>query len=380
MKFSAICSGSSRCFSTFGDQAEEVPQVEFPNEFSTTYHAPVMWKECVDALLETKTPKGGSIETNDVQDSRYRVFVDGTLGGGGHSEAILRRLEPGDVLLGCDVDPDALQTATKRLSRYMNHDGLDLPHFQPVHTNFGDLAKTLPKVLHPVSHHPILTEKEGVDGVLLDLGVSSYQIDTPERGFAFMQDGPLDMRMGKDCGGITAADLCNEFDAKELQRIFSVYGDEPKSKTIAKAIVQSRPLSTTQDLVAAIAKVTPAFAKHKRYGRTATCARIFQSLRIVVNREDDVLEKVLTEACPVLLRKGGRLVVLSYHSMEDRATKRVMRDGTVVAKRAEYDLYGNPIGPAKPFKPVGKRRTATDEEVAANPRARSASLRVALRQ
>lgn len=325
-------------------------------------------------------------QSREARSDHPLIFLDGTLGGGGHSNAILERLGPGDILFGCDVDPQALDTASKRLADYMDHDGTSRPHFIPVQSNFGDLVKNLPLVLHPVTKERIVAvgedeDKElaiGVDGMLLDLGVSSHQIDTAERGFAFMKDGPLDMRMGMEqSGGLTAADLCNEMDGKELQRIFSVFGDEPRSKTIARAIIEHRPLSTTGDLVDAVSSVTPAFAKNKRKGRTATCARIFQSLRIVVNREDKVLEQVLAEACPTLIRKGGRLVVLSYHSMEDRATKRIMRDGTLQKVRVEKDIYGNTLGPKKPFKPVGKRRSATEEEIAANPRARSASLRVA---
>ena len=300
------------------------------------------------------------------------------------------------MLLGGDVDPNALETASERLSEYTNHPGTDRPLFVPVSTNFGDLAETLPTVLHPVTSEPIL-QPDGrggaVDGILLDLGVSSHQIDEADRGFSFMRDGPLDMRMGRGSGstegpaasgGLTAADVCNEFDEGELQRIFSVYGDEPRAKTVAGAIVRHRPLSTTGELAEAIASVTPAFARNKRHGKTATCARVFQSLRIVVNNEDGVLGRVLSEACPALLRPGGRLVVMSYHSMEDRATKRIMRDGTLDPGRRratdEKDLYGNYVGPPKPFAPVQKQRRATEEETARNPRARSAVLRVAERQ
>ena len=362
-----------------------VSNSDLANEYSTTYHAPVMWSECIQALLQCERARANTQGSND----RPLIFVDGTLGGGGHSAALLERLGPGDILLGCDIDPNALQTASSRLDCYMNHHGTEKPHFIPVQTNFGELSKTLPKVLHPVTNEPIfrigdeenpesVSHPVGVDGILLDLGVSSHQIDTPERGFAFMKDGPLDMRMGTDAaGGVTAADLCNELDAKELQRIFTVFGDEPRAKTIANAIVQHRPLITTQNLVDAIGSVTPTFAKNKRKGKTATCARIFQSLRIVVNQEDRVLERVLADACPRLIRPGGRLVVLSYHSMEDRATKRIMRDGTFKKPKVEKDMYGNITGPPRPFKPVGKRQTATDEEVASNPRARSASLRIA---
>jgi len=444
--------------------------------FATDYHAPVMVDECLDALLDCergrvrnpnresdrgkkkKKKKGGkkkkkkrkkSDDDDDDDDAPIAkeeeiaaatggsadaidrrpphppprlVFVDGTLGGGGHSSALLRRLGPGDVLFGCDVDPEALRTATERLEEYTNHPGTDKPLFVPVRSNFGDLAENLPGILHPVHGEPILGKGEsddgddddeiaGVDGILLDLGVSSHQIDEPGRGFSFMRDGPLDMRMGRSddeneenddgiedgsamtttrtvAGGLTAADICNEFDEAEIQRILSVYGDEPKARTVARAIAKHRPLRTTGDLVEAIASVTPRFAKSKRHGTTATCARVFQSLRIVVNDEDGVLSRVLSEACPGLLRPGGRLVVMSYHSMEDRATKRIMRDGTLdygrrrgaAASRAEEtDLYGNYVGPPKPFRPVRKRRKATDEEIASNPRARSAVLRVAER-
>ena len=151
---------------------------------------------------------------------------------------------------------------------------------------------------------------------------------------------------------------------------------------IANAIIQHRPMHTTQKLIEAVSSVVPQFAKKsKRRGRTATLARVFQSLRIVVNDEDGVLSQALTQTCPDLLRPGGRLVVMSYHSMEDRATKRIMRDGTLdkVRNQDSKDIYGNYNGPAKPFRPVGKRQTATEQEVELNPRARSATLRVAER-
>jgi 16S rRNA (cytosine1402-N4)-methyltransferase len=417
-------------------QPDSHQTTEEETTFATNYHAPVMVHECLDALLDCqqgrirnpnpklskkmkkkkkkhRKPKTVRSEAENEASEEITtstsapdsdpglpqppplIFVDGTLGGGGHSSALLQRLRPGDVLLGCDVDPNALATASERLAEYVNHSGADRPLFLPVRTNFGDLAQTLPTVNHPVTGLPVLGESGGVDGILLDLGVSSHQIDAAERGFSFMRDGPLDMRMGRDSGqegivdesntnscGLTAADICNEFDEGELQRIFSVYGDEPRAKTVARSIVQHRPLHTTGGLVEAIASVTPAFARNKRHGKTATCARVFQSLRIVVNNEDGVLGKVLTEACPALLNPGGRLVVMSYHSMEDRATKRIMRDGTLEKARTssnEKDLYGNYIGPPKPFRPVQKRQKATEDEIARNSRARSAILRVAER-
>jgi 16S rRNA (cytosine1402-N4)-methyltransferase len=340
---------------------------DFVGEFATDYHAPVMLTECIDALLSCPRPDA-------------RIFVDGTLGGGGHSSALLQRLSPGDVVFGCDVDPEALVTASERLKEYMHHDGLEKPLFVAVESNFCNLATKLPTILHPVTNEPMLSD--GVDGILLDLGVSSHQIDTAERGFAFLKDGPLDMRMGTNsAGGFTAADILNEFSEDEIRRILKRYGDEPRAKAIAASIVNHRPLATTKDLVQAVAAVVPEFARRgRRMGRSSTLARVFQSMRIVVNREDQVLEQALMEMCPALVREHGRLVVLSYHSMEDRATKRVIRDGTTsVRPTDERDLYGNYIGRPRPWKSLGKSQKATDQEVACNTRARSATLRVAER-
>jgi len=342
-----------------------------PSPFATDYHAPVMCNECVDSLLQCERAVKGEFPL---------LFVDGTLGGGGHSAAILERLRPGDVLFGCDVDPAALETASRRLSEYMNPSTQsEKPLFVPVQSNFCDLHNVIPTLLHPVTKEPIA--QEGVDGILLDLGVSSHQIDTAERGFAFMKDGPLDMRMGNI--GLSAADICNQFDEAELRRILKVYGDEPRGKKIAQSIVKHRPLTTTNDLVEAVAAVTPSKAKSRRMGRTASLARVFQSLRIVVNQEDVVLEKALTKMCPSLVRPGGRIVILSYHSMEDRYAKRVIRDGSVEwmgTKEDEKDIYGNYVGTPKPWMRVGKRQKATEAEVELNPRARSATLRVGERQ
>lgn len=420
------------------------------SSFATSYHAPVMWKECIEALTSCErkaqddrqevdaAADGGAdgtatAATDRPQKRQPRVFIDGTLGGGGHSQALLQALQPGDVVFGCDVDPDALAVASLRLSQYHtcnvfcnnggNRNGTaaqqqqqqQLPLFVPVQCNFGDLTSNLllehlrastkcgdnddTEQCYSAIVKQLFQENDGrllVDGILLDLGVSSYQIDTAERGFAFMKDGPLDMRMNGVTAGrprlgiggmaVTAADLCNELDAPELRRIFSVYGDEPRARAIAESIVQRRPLRTTMDLQEAVAAVTPQFArKGRRMGRMATLARVFQSLRIAVNQEDVVLERALTNMAPELLRPGGRLVVLSYHSMEDRATKRVMRDGTVSKREANHnneqkDMYGNYIGAPKPFRAVGKAQKATDAEVELNARARSATLRVVERQ
>lgn len=373
------------------------------------------------------------------------------MGGGGHSLCLLQNLSPNDIVIGCDVDPSALTTASIRLKDYIvkpssssslpsteNIATRDKPIFIPINSNFKDLERHVKSLKHPLTGKLLLFDDEvsatdndnsnpqsfiGVDGILLDLGVSSHQIDNAERGFAFMKDGPLDMRMfggkwdnfdsdskkendGGDnnvsqykdyvhsiaspssssssfVGGITAADICNEFEVDEIARILKRYGDEPRAKKIAISIVESRPLQTTGDLKAAVAKVTPEFVKNsRRMGLTATLARVFQSFRIVVNDEDNVLRQAFEEMAPSLVKKGGRLVVLTYHSMEDRAAKRTIRDGKVDGHsqhRVETDLYGNVVrtNDSTPWKALGKKQKATDEEVALNSRARSATLRVA---
>merc|ERR1719223_327081 len=442
LRNTVACFSSSTSIQDGDDTVQE-------DDFSSSYHSPVMWKECIDALLKRshqfskknkkykKRKKGSEHEehqssvedSSSVNGNRTRTFVDGTLGGGGHSQYLLQNLSAGDVLIGCDVDPSALTTASIRLKDYIvdsktrggdgNHESStgsscwDKPIFVPVQTNFANAERSVRDLRHPLTGGQLVSA-EGVDGILLDLGVSSHQIDNADRGFAFMKDGPLDMRMsagswmnqdeiqqmdditsssikdsiqnkissGRSSGGLTAADIVNEFPVEELTRILRDYGDEPRAWKIANAIIMSRPLSTTGDLKEAVSKVTPEFAKKgRRLGRKATLARVFQSLRIVVNDEDGVLRQALEDMAPALVKKGGRLVVLSYHSMEDRATKRVMRDGTVanVQRRIEKDIYGNDIGGSSlPWKSLGKQK-ATDEEVEKNSRARSATLRVAER-
>jgi 16S rRNA (cytosine1402-N4)-methyltransferase len=342
-------------------------------------------------------------------------------------------------VIGCDVDPSAIATASIRLNEYIvDHNGklptADKPIFIPVNSNFKDLEYHVKALKHPLTRKLILYDENdddddnnnnvnvantflGVDGILLDLGVSSHQIDNAERGFAFMKDGPLDMRMFggefnnydsdaenkgihddneasykdyvnvadkniNNAGGLTAADICNEFGEEEISRILKKYGDEPRSRKIAGSIVASRPLSTTGDLKEAVAKVTPVFVKKsRRHGLTATLARVFQSFRIVVNDEDGVLREAFEDMAPSLMAKGGRLVILTYHSMEDRAAKRVIRDGKVGGQRqrVETDMYGNTIftKDSSPWRALGKKQKATEEEVIQNSRARSATLRVA---
>ena len=177
--------------------------------------------------------------------------------------------------------------------------------------------------------------------------------------------------------------VCNEFDEEEIVRKLRKYGDEPRARKIAQSIIMSRPLTTTTDLRDAVANVTPDFVKNsRRMGRTATLARVFQSFRIVVNDEDSVLREAFEDMAPSLIGKGGRLVILTYHSMEDRAAKRVIRDGKVDGnnnQRIDRDVYGNIIHgeTSTPWKALGKKQKATEEEVAINSRARSAILRVA---
>jgi len=478
------------------EDGESAP--EFTADFASEYHAPVMPKECIDALLqqgewgemliarkekwrkkrsiiEAKKRREGhyddeeeqvesgvdgakeegeqlssssEVSTTNESNQQPRLFIDGTLGGGGHSQALLQQLSAGDILIGTDVDPAALSTASTRLSEYLGTSEYILdqnnsdekpkcewekerPMFIPVQSNFRNLVTVLSKVRHPVTGMLLLGDREltaddsdnehedgdqvefplGVNGMLLDLGVSSHQIDVPERGFAFMKEGPLDMRMSGNSQSmnLTAADICNEFDEATIIDLLRTYGDEPRAKRVANAIVNSRPLVTTTDLVHAINTVTPTFARQKRAGLIATSARVFQALRIVVNEEDGALKEVLERVAPwALARSGGHhssqmegggrmndgiLAVLSYHSMEDKMAKRVIRDGHVdltekksrrrTGSALERDIYGNVIddgtGSNSPFEPLTKQRKATDEEVAVNSRSRSATLRVAIR-
>jgi len=421
--------------------------------YATSYHAPVMLQECIDALLKkshnaSKKNKYSSKEEEkeegkeeEKEERRGKVFIDGTLGGGGHSHYLLQQLSKDDVVIGCDVDPSALTTASNRLRQYIILDKQqqqqDMPIFIPIQSNFKDLTKVVKNLKHPITGELILSPPPksnndvdesstyissplwGVDGILLDLGVSSHQIDTMERGFAFMKDGPLDMRMkGGDWKnynndndnedqkddlinvlqnknnnnsnyGLTAADICNEFAKEDLMQMFKKFANEPtgRAKQISQSIINARPLKTTGDLKEAVSKVTPKFSKKsRRLGQMATLARIFQSLRIVVNEEDYAVQYALEEMAPCLVRRGGRLVVLSYHSLEDRVVKRVMRDGGM-DRRANYyerDVYGNEINDDdtiqyRPWKVLGKKQKASEKEIESNKRARSAMLRVSER-
>ncbi|MBN1179049.1 MAG: 16S rRNA (cytosine(1402)-N(4))-methyltransferase RsmH [Anaerolineae bacterium] len=280
------------------------------------------------------------------------TYVDGTVGGGGHARAILEASAPDGRLIGFDSDPAALRVAQR--------------HLAP----FGERAR-----LHHRSYTSLSTLSEDiapVDGVLLDVGLSSLQLADPERGFAFTHDGPLDMRFDAMAEGLTARDLVNGLDVKELADILYRYGEERQARRIAAAIVAARPVETTAEL----AQVVAAAVRGRERIHPAT--RTFQALRIAVNDELDAIEAVLPQALDVLA-SGGRLVVISFHSLEDRIVKQFMR-------RESRDCVCPPEAPvctcghrARVRVLTPKPVRATEEELHANPRARSAKLRAAER-
>lgn len=276
------------------------------------------------------------------------TYVDATFGGGGHSMAILEKLK-GGRLISFDQDEDAAKEAQKIAHR----------SFTFCQANFRFLRQYLK--LQGVSQ---------VNGILADLGVSSHQIDSPERGFSTRHSGPLDMRM--DTGAkVTAADVVNTYSEEELHKLFGMYGELKNARTAAKEVINARSkkkLATTHDLREALQKVAPRGKENKYF------AQVFQALRIDVNDEMDALEDFLHQ-CEVIA-PGGRLVVMSYHSLEDRMVKNFIATGKVFGEQ-EKDLYGNII---RPFDPVNRKPIeASDEEVERNSRARSAKLRVGVR-
>jgi len=237
------------------------------------------------------------------------VYVDGTLGGGGHARLILEATSPDGQLVGLDQDPQALVAAGDRLA------------------DFGPRVVLQRGTYSELTAHLAALDIDKVDGILLDIGVSSHQLDSPERGFSFREDGPLDMRMDTD-GPMTAADVLAESDADTLRRIFREYGEERWAGRIAKAIVRTRaeaPLRTTLQLAELISSVVP---KGRVPQRIHPATRVFQALRIYVNRELDRLREGLDAALDVL-KPGGRLVVISFHSLEDRIVKHRFRDAAI---------------------------------------------------
>lgn len=298
------------------------------------YHESVLLAE----TLELLAPREG------------KVIVDATLGGGGHAEALLAT---GARVIGLDQDPAAIAFATERLASAGKN-------FQPVRSSFAKIGEVLDSLSLPT-----------IDGALLDLGVSSHQLDVPERGFSFMREGPLDMRMDPQAP-LTAADLVNTMSGDQLERIFRSYGEEPAARRIASRLVRDRlvtPFTTTLQLAAAIESVSP------RRGRTHPATRVFQALRIAVNRELEVLEEALTQFAS-RLSPGGRLAVITFHSLEDRIVKTVFKTrSTEWLDRPEWPEPRR--NPDRIFRKVtGKPVVASEAEQRGNPRSRSAQLRV----
>jgi 16S rRNA (cytosine1402-N4)-methyltransferase len=295
------------------------------------YHNPVMLKECMEGLQIN--PDG--------------IYVDVTFGGGGHSMVILENLREGR-LIAFDQDEDAKRQADNIQSR----------SFTFCQANFRYMKQYLK-----------LSGVTQVDGILADLGISSHQIDSPERGFSTRFEGPLDMRMNQK-GNITAAKILNEYPEADLHKIFGMYGELKNARTAAKAVIAARTsksIVTTLDLKVALQDIAPRGRENKYF------AQVFQALRIEVNQEMKALEDFLHQ-CGEVMKPGGRLVVMSYHSLEDRMVKNYINTGKVFGE-LEKDFYGNPI---KPFQAVNRKPIeASEEEVNENKRARSAKLRVA---
>jgi 16S rRNA (cytosine1402-N4)-methyltransferase len=291
-------------------------------------HVPVLLQQAIEFL---SVRAGGT-------------YVDCTLGLAGHSAEIARRLGAEGTLIGFDRDPEALALAKARLARIANELGPSAPRF----TLIGEAFSTIESHVQPAS----------VDGILADFGVSSLQLDEARRGFSFMADGPLEMRMDTR-QQLTAEQVVNEANERELADLIYEYGDERRSRRIARAIVRGRPVTTTGQLARIVAHAAPAMKQDRIHPATRT----FQALRIYVNRELDEI-KSLMEAAPRLLKPSGRLVVISFHSLEDRIAKDSLRDG---ARQKIWEILTK--------KPV----TADEEETEHNPRSRSAKLRAAAR-
>ena len=298
---------------------------------TTAYHEPVLLNESINGL---------AINSDG-------TYADLTFGGGGHSLEILKKLKKGK-LYAFDQDKDAAVN------------NIDSDQFVLVEHNF----KYLKNFLKYYKAFP-------VDGVLADLGVSSYQINNSDRGFAFRMDGELDMRMDQS-STLTAKHVVNKYSEADLHRIFGLYGEVKNAKTLANVIVHARvknPIQTTEELIRIIDGCVNKPKRNQYY------AQVFQALRIEVNKELAALQEML-EQCIDVIKKGGRLVVISYHSLEDRMVKNFINKGNIEGKE-DKDLYGNVL---KPFNSISKKPImASEEEILRNPRARSARLRIAER-
>ncbi|PYV79033.1 MAG: 16S rRNA (cytosine(1402)-N(4))-methyltransferase [Acidobacteria bacterium] len=299
-------------------------------------HVPVLLKEAIDFLA---VRRGGT-------------YIDATVGLGGHSLEIAKRLGAPGHLIGFDKDPKALEIAEGVVGRRSlvvgQEQKQDWPKIELRQGSFAELAND--------QRRP--TTSDGVDGILADLGVSGLQFSDPARGFSFQAEGPLDMRMNP-MSEPSAEQVVNQFDERELADLIYEFGEERRSRRIARAIVRSRPILTTAELAAVIS----AAARSMKHERIHPATRTFQALRIFVNRELDDLRKLM-EVAPQLLKPGGRLVVISFHSLEDRIVKDATREG---AKLGQYKLL------------TKKAVTPSEDEIASNPRARSAKLRAAER-
>ena len=305
------------------------------------YHTPVMLDESISALVTN--PSG--------------TYADVTFGGGGHTAELLSRLNEDGHVIAFDRDSDAISNR------------IDDPRLTMVRADFRFIHNFVLNEAHETTDE-ILREKltGGLDGILADLGVSSHQFDTAERGFSFRYDAPLDMRMNRE-GGKTAADVVNEYSQEDLERILRIYGEVDNARKVAQLIVSARDngsIGTTGELDEAIKAALPKFAEHKYL------AKVYQALRIEVNHEMRSLEKFLEGAADTL-RPGGRLVVITYHSLEDRMVKNFIKTGRADGKE-EKDIFGNIHAPLKAVnrKPILPR----EEEIASNTRARSAKLRI----
>ncbi len=298
-------------------------------------HKPVLYQEIIHALQ----PRNGG---------RY---VDGTVGAGGHARGILEACAPDGHLLGFDVDAHALTIARENLAPYENR-------FHLVQASHITLSEQLKKL-----------QWDAIDGIVLDLGASSMQFDNAERGFSFMQDGPLDMKFGINAV-MSADEIINTFDEKELADLIFKYGEDRDAKKIAKAIVMNRPLHTTRQLVNVIEQASP-----RRGDKTHPATQTFQALRIVVNDELAAVEKTLPQAV-ASLRSGGRGAVISFHSLEDRIVKDYFREQSKELINPPYEkIYEHERGAV--IKIINKKPiTPSAEEIQQNPRARSAKLRV----
>lgn len=300
---------------------------------SQVRHVPVLLKEAMDFL---RVRPGGT-------------YVDCTLGMGGHAEAIFQQLGPSGQLLGFDRDPEAMSLAKDRLDRIREGKADQRPKLELI----GEAFSSISRHISPGS----------VDGILADFGASSLHFDEARRGFSFQAEGPLDMRMDTRSGP-TAEQVVNEASERELADLIYEFGEERRSRTVARAIVRGRPITTTRQLARIVASAVPPMKKSPKSSPIHPATRTFQALRIYVNRELDEI-RALFEAAPQLLKPSGRLVVISFHSLEDRIAKDSLRDG---AKQGIWMILTK--------KPV----TAGEEEIERNPRSRSAKMRAAEKQ